>query len=121
VAVLVFGAVRGAVTDPGQDGIIVFGPLRKTHSAAVCDGHGRLLQNQALLGVFEIDAWIFSPCGFLRQDLEHTAFHDPLVVFLRMDSVGGELESGLPFDTAMTPGCVAAAAREDTADIAREA
>src|SRR2546425_12548453 len=121
VAFLVFGAVRAAVADPGQDCLVVLGRFGKTHPAAMRDGHGRLLQNQALLGVLEIDARILDAGGLLSQDLEHTAFHDPLVVVLGMDSVGGQLESSLTFDSAMTPGWVAAAAGEDTDDIAREA
>src|SRR5262249_30985839 len=103
------------------DGFVVRGLFWKAHPAAVRDGHSRLLENKALLGIFEIDARVFGPGGFLSQDLEHTAFHDPLVVFPGMDSVGGQLESGLAFDAAMTPGGVAAAAREDTDDVAREA
>ena len=79
--------------------------------------HRGLLQEKALLWIVSIDPRLFVAGGFLGQHLENAAFHDPLVIFLGVNSIGGEFKAGPAFDAAVTAGSVAAAPRENVDDI----
>ncbi len=84
-------------------------------------GHGRLREEQTRRGIHQVHARNARTRDLGRQNLVSAALGDPRIIILWIKSVGRQLQPTAALDAAMAGRLVAAALRENAADVASEA
>src|SRR5262249_53378300 len=98
----------GAVLDPLADDLVLPGIPAEADAAGVIDLAGRLEQEQAAVGVVDVDA----PAGAVAGDAE--------VVALRLEAEQGQAKSALALERAVARAHVATRAAENAHDMPLE-
>src|SRR5262249_7420149 len=113
-------AVGRASLNPIQDLLVIQGFFGEAHPAAVAYGPRRFQQEQALLRALPVDAR-YAGLGLLGgEDLVNPAVDDPGVILARIECVEREFKALLSFDAAVAIDGVAAALRQNSANVTRE-
>ena len=113
-------AVRRPIPDPVEDGYVIVGTDLEALSAGMGHQGGGLQQQQAFFGLFQVDSRIYGSLRLCAEHLITAALHDPVIIFVRNQSVVREFESTPSLDASMAVAVIASALREDLFDAGLE-
>ena len=112
---------RYALPNPVDDRLVVGRVDAELLSATVGNTHDWLQQEQAIFGLLQIDARVFRSLRFGTEDLVRSPFDDPLVIFSRVQRIGGQLESTFALHAAMAIVSVTATLRQNRSNVTSKA